>query len=93
MATWDDRDEESVDEEQVCEISNLALMAIRWTIWWAWWGKSNSFLYELVRTFQELHYDLKKMGSKNAFLRKENFSLFKWEWWFIKAKWGFEEWK
>lgn len=63
VATWDNNDEESSNEEQAREISNLALITI--------WGERFDELdnvnelpsyVELFNSFQELNGDLKKIG-------------------------------
>ncbi|KAH9648834.1 hypothetical protein KPL70_025758 [Citrus sinensis] len=69
VATWDDSEEESNDEEGSQEVSNLALMAIE--------GDddlnevSDPTYDELYDAFQDLHNELMKIGKKNACLKKE----------------------
>ena len=69
VATWDDSEEESNDEEGSQEVSNLALMAI---------GRdddlnevSDPTYDELYDAFQDLHNELMKIGKKNVCLKKE----------------------
>ncbi|KAH9725866.1 hypothetical protein KPL70_008032 [Citrus sinensis] len=69
VATWDDSEEESNDEEGSQEVSNLALMAIG--------GDddlnevSDPTYDELYDAFQDLHIELMKIGKKNVCLKKE----------------------
>lgn len=72
MAIWDDSDEESTNEEQAHEVSNVALMVIG--------DESLNELDEvndlpcydeLFEAFKELHSDLKKIGLKIASLKKK----------------------
>ncbi|KAH9698504.1 Integrase catalytic domain-containing protein [Citrus sinensis] len=69
VATWDDSEEESNDEEGSQEVSNLALMAIG--------GDddlnevSDPTYDELYGAFQDLHNELMKIGKKNVCLKKE----------------------
>ncbi|KAK9180667.1 hypothetical protein WN944_023800 [Citrus x changshan-huyou] len=70
VATWDDSDEDSSDEEEPQEVSNLALMAI---------GddddlnKVNDPTYdELYDAFKELHNELMKIGKRNGLKKKKN---------------------
>lgn len=68
MATWNNSDEESTEEDQAHEMSNLALMAIGDEL-----DEVNLPHYDkLLETFKELHSDLKKFGFKKA-SPKENF--------------------
>ncbi|KAK9180632.1 hypothetical protein WN944_023765 [Citrus x changshan-huyou] len=73
VATWDDSDENSSDEEESQEVSNLALMAI---------GDdddlnevSDPSYDELYDAFKELHDELMKIGKKNACLKKKMLEL------------------
>ncbi|KAH9678882.1 hypothetical protein KPL71_025892 [Citrus sinensis] len=69
VATWDDSEEESSDEEGSQEVSNLALMAIG--------GDddlnkvSDPTYDELYDAFKDLHNELMKIGKKNVCLKKE----------------------
>ena len=69
VATWDDSDEDSSDEEKSQEVSNLTLMAL---------GDDNdlnevsdSAYDELYDAFKEMHDELMKIGKKNACLKKK----------------------
>ncbi|KAH9670869.1 Integrase catalytic domain-containing protein [Citrus sinensis] len=70
VATWDDSEEESNDEEGSQEVSNLALMAIG--------GDddlnevSDPTYDELYDAFQDLHNELMKIGKKNGLKKKKN---------------------
>ncbi|KAH9658168.1 hypothetical protein KPL70_023385 [Citrus sinensis] len=73
VATWDDSDEDSSDEDELHEVSNLALMAI---------GDdddhnevSDPTYDELYDAFKELHDELMKIGKKNACLKKKMLEL------------------
>ena len=77
VATWDNSDEESSNEEDSQEMSNLALMAIGD-------GELNKVndlpIYdELYDAFKELYNDMMKIGKKNACLKKKNARTFKWQ--------------
>ncbi|KAH9792558.1 hypothetical protein KPL71_004170 [Citrus sinensis] len=72
VATWDDSDEETSDDEEHQEMINLALMAIG--------DESDDELHEVndLPTYDELHYAFKelydewmKIGKKNACLKKK----------------------
>ena len=69
VATWDDREEDSSDEERSQEVSNLALMATG--------GDddlnevSDPTNDELYDAFKELHNELMKIGKKNVCLKKK----------------------
>ncbi|KAH9733812.1 Integrase catalytic domain-containing protein [Citrus sinensis] len=70
VATWDDSEEDSSDEEGLQEVSNLALMAI---------GEdddlnevSDPTYNELYDAFKELHNELMKIGKKNGLKKKKN---------------------
>ncbi|KAH9671090.1 hypothetical protein KPL70_017213 [Citrus sinensis] len=68
VATWDDSEEDSSDEEGSQEVSNQALMAIG--------GDdlnevSDPTYDELYDAFKELHNELMKIGKKNVCLKKE----------------------
>ena len=69
VATWDDREEDSSDEERSQEVSNLALMAI---------GDdedlnevSDPSYDELYDAFKELHNELMKIDKKNVCFKKK----------------------
>ena len=69
VATWNESDEDSSDEEESQEVSNLALMAI---------GDdddlnevSDPTYDELYDVFKELHNQLMKISKKNVCLKKE----------------------
>ncbi|KAH9651466.1 Integrase catalytic domain-containing protein [Citrus sinensis] len=70
VATWDDSEEESSDEEGSQEVSNLALMAIG--------GDddlnevSDPTYDELYDAFKDLHNELMKIGKKNGLKKKKN---------------------
>ena len=69
VATWDDSDEDSSDEEDSQEVSTLALMALRDND-----GLdeiSDPTYDELYDAFKELHNELMKIGKKNVCLKKE----------------------
>ncbi|KAH9671627.1 Integrase catalytic domain-containing protein [Citrus sinensis] len=69
VAIWDDSNEDSSDEEESQEVSNLALMAIG--------GDddlnevSDPTYDELYDAFKELHNELMKISKKNVCLKKE----------------------
>ncbi|KAH9671809.1 hypothetical protein KPL70_017497 [Citrus sinensis] len=73
VATWDDSEEESNDEERSQEVSNLALMAIG--------GDddlnevSDPTYDELYDAFQDLHNELMKIGKKNGLKKKNKWYL------------------
>lgn len=69
VATWNNSDEESTEEDQAHEMSNLALMVIGDEL-----DEVNDLPYydELLETFKELHSDIKKFGFKKA-SPEENF--------------------
>ena len=64
VATWDDSDEESSDEEDSQEVSNLVLIAIGDDEF----DEVNDLptYNELYDAFKELHNDMMKIGKKNA---------------------------
>ncbi|KAH9716703.1 hypothetical protein KPL71_021554 [Citrus sinensis] len=69
VATWDNSDEDSSDEEESQEVSNLALMSI---------GDDDDLnevsdltYDELYDAFKEMHDELMKIGKKNACLKKK----------------------
>ncbi|KAH9734956.1 hypothetical protein KPL71_017574 [Citrus sinensis] len=70
VATWDDSEEESSDEEGSQEVSNLALMAIG--------GDddlnevSDPTYDEMYDAFKDLHNELMKIGKKNGLKKKKN---------------------
>ena len=73
VATWDDIDEDSSDDEESQEVSNLALMAI---------GDdddlnelSDPTYDELYDVFKEMHDKLMKIGKKNTCLKKKLLEL------------------
>ena len=68
VATWDDSDEETLDEEESHEVSNLALMAIEEEIDEV---RDLPSYDELFEAFTKLHNDLKKIGMKNVSLKKK----------------------
>lgn len=70
MATWDISDKESMDEEQSQEVSNLALMAIEDEYFDEVDVVNDLPFDELFEAFKELYNDLKKIGLKNASLKK-----------------------
>ncbi|KAH9668399.1 hypothetical protein KPL70_021401 [Citrus sinensis] len=70
VATWDDSEEDSSDEEGLQEVSNLALMAI---------GDDDNLnevndptYDELYDAFKDLHNELMKIGKKNGLKKKKN---------------------
>ena len=67
MATWNNSDEESTEEDQAYKMSNLALMAIGDEL-----DEVNDLPYydELHETFKELHSDIKKFGFKKHLLNE-----------------------
>ncbi|KAH9656139.1 hypothetical protein KPL70_022564 [Citrus sinensis] len=69
VATWDDSEEESNDEEGSQEVSNLALMEIGWDDDLN--EVSDPTYDELYDAFQDLHNELMKIGKKNVCLKKE----------------------
>ena len=68
VATWDDSDDETSDEEELHEVSSLALKAIGEEL-----DEVNDLpsYDELFEAFIELHNDLKKIGMKNVSLKKK----------------------
>ncbi|KAH9684787.1 hypothetical protein KPL70_013662 [Citrus sinensis] len=69
VATWDDSEEESNDEEGSQEVSNLVLMAIGGD---DDLNEVSDLTYdELYDAFQDLHNELMKLGKKNVCLKKE----------------------
>ena len=68
VATWDDSDEETSNEEESQEVSNLTLMAIGEKI-----DEVNDVpsYDELFEAFTKQHNDLKKIGMKNISLKKK----------------------
>ena len=76
VATWDDSDEETSDDEEHQEMTNLALMAIGE----ASLGKLNEVsdlptYDELHDAFKELHDEWIKIGKTNACLKKKMLEL------------------
>ncbi|KAK9180762.1 hypothetical protein WN944_023897 [Citrus x changshan-huyou] len=76
VATWDDSDEETSDDEEHQEMTNLALMAIGEESL----GKLNEVsdlptYDELHDAFKELHDEWIKIGKKNACLKKKMLEL------------------
>ena len=72
VATWDDSDEETSDDEEQQEITNLDLMAIGKESFDKLDEVSDLPTYdELYNAFKELHDDWIRIGKKNASLKKK----------------------
>ncbi|KAH9671168.1 hypothetical protein KPL70_017253 [Citrus sinensis] len=69
VATWDDSDEDSSDEKESQEVTNLALMAIEDDDDLN--EVSDPTYDELYNAFKEMHDELMKIGKKNACLKKK----------------------
>lgn len=75
VATWNDINDSSSEEEENAEIANLCFMANEDKVISEF---SNDFLFdELQEAFYELLNDLKKLGFKNKELKLKNESLIK----------------
>ena len=72
VATWDDSDEETSDDEEYQEMTNLALMAIGDDSDDEFEEVNDLSAYdELYDAFKELHDNWIKIGKKNACLKKK----------------------
>ena len=75
-ATWDDSDEETSDDYEHQEMTNLTLMAIREESSDKLNEVSDLLTYdELHDAFKELHDKWMKIGKKNACLKKKMLEL------------------
>ena len=75
VVIWDDNDEETSDDEEAQEMSNLALMVIRKESIEELDEVSDPTYDELYDAFKELHDDWLKIGKKNACLKKKDGEL------------------
>ena len=76
VATWDDSDEETSDDEEHQEMTNLALMAIKEESFDELDEVSDLPTYdELHNAFKELHDEWIKISKKNAYLKKKMLEL------------------
>lgn len=71
MVTWSESEEQSFEEENENKVVNICFMAIKENDE----VNPNSNYEELKEAFEELYVNLKKLGLKNAILKKKISSL------------------